>query len=67
MLLECSSHQSNLMVMDPAGYTSAPFARFGLPLFIASVACGGRVDLTGILTPSCPRCGFTTGAPRLWD
>ena len=37
------SHQSNLMVMDPGGYTSATFARFGLPLFITSVACAGVV------------------------
>jgi di/tricarboxylate transporter len=26
------SHQSNLMVMQPGGYTSASFARFGVPL-----------------------------------
>jgi di/tricarboxylate transporter len=37
------SHQSNLMVMDPGGYTSATFARFGLPLFVASVVCAGVV------------------------
>jgi di/tricarboxylate transporter len=37
------SHQSNLMVMGPGGYTSATFARFGLPLFIASLACAGVV------------------------
>ena len=37
------SHQSNLMVMDPGGYTFATFARFGLPLFIVSVACTGVV------------------------
>jgi di/tricarboxylate transporter len=37
------SHQSNLMVMDPGGYSSATFARFGLPLFVASVACAGVV------------------------
>jgi di/tricarboxylate transporter len=37
------SHQSNLMVMDPGGYTSATLARFGLPLFVASVACAGVV------------------------
>jgi di/tricarboxylate transporter len=37
------SHQSNLMVMDPGGYTPATFARFGLPLFIVSVACAGVV------------------------
>lgn len=37
------SHQSNLMVMDPGGYTSATFARFGIPLFVASVACAGIV------------------------
>jgi di/tricarboxylate transporter len=37
------SHQSNLMVMDPGGYTTRTFARFGLPLFIASAACAGVV------------------------
>ena len=37
------SHQSNLMVMDPGGYTPAAFARFGLPLFIASATCAGVV------------------------
>jgi len=37
------SHQSNLMVMDPGGYTFRTFARFGLPLFITSVACAGVV------------------------
>ena len=37
------SHQTNLMVMDPGGYTAATFARFGLPLFIVSVACAGVV------------------------
>ncbi len=37
------SHQSNLMVMDPGGYTFGTFARFGLPLFITSVACAGVV------------------------
>jgi di/tricarboxylate transporter len=37
------SHQSNLMVMEPGGYTSATFARFGLPLFLVSVACTGVV------------------------
>ncbi len=37
------SHQSNLMVMDPGGYTTATFARFGLPLFIASAACAAVV------------------------
>ena len=26
------SHQSNLMVMRPGGYTTATFARFGVPL-----------------------------------
>ncbi|MEE6163693.1 MULTISPECIES: SLC13 family permease [unclassified Mycolicibacterium] len=31
------SHQSNLMVMRPGGYTSATFVRFGLPLTAVSV------------------------------
>jgi di/tricarboxylate transporter len=39
------SHQSNLMVMDPGGYTSTAFARFGLPLFIVSATCAGAVGL----------------------
>jgi di/tricarboxylate transporter len=32
------SHQSNLMVMKPGGYSTAMFIRFGVPLTIASVA-----------------------------
>ncbi len=31
------SHQSNLMVMRPGGYTTAGFARFGTPLIVVSV------------------------------
>ena len=31
------SHQSNLMVMRPGGYSTATFARFGVPLLIVSV------------------------------
>jgi len=31
------SHQSNLMVMQPGGYTSATFARFGIPLVAGSL------------------------------
>jgi di/tricarboxylate transporter len=31
------SHQSNLMVMRPGGYSSATFVRFGLPLTAVSV------------------------------
>jgi di/tricarboxylate transporter len=31
------SHQSNLMVMQPGGYTSASFARFGIPLVAGSL------------------------------
>ena len=36
------SHQSNLMVMDPGGYTFATFARFGLPLLATCLVtvCG---------------------------
>ncbi len=37
------SHQSNLMVMDPGGYSSTTFARFGVPLLLASVICTGVV------------------------
>ncbi|MGB3485896.1 MAG: SLC13 family permease [Mycobacterium sp.] len=32
------SHQSNLMVMKPGGYTTATFFRFGVPLTAASLA-----------------------------
>jgi di/tricarboxylate transporter len=31
------SHQSNLMVMKPGGYTSAEFVRFGIPLTATSL------------------------------
>lgn len=31
------SHQSNLMVMKPGGYSSATFVRFGIPLTLVSV------------------------------
>ncbi len=34
------SHQSNLMVMRPGGYTTATFARFGAPLIVASYRDG---------------------------
>jgi hypothetical protein len=32
------SHQSNLMVMKPGGYSTTMFVRFGIPLTIASLA-----------------------------
>lgn len=32
------SHQSNLMVMKPGGYSTATFVRFGIPLTMVSVA-----------------------------
>ncbi len=32
------SHQSNLMVMRPGGYTTATFVRFGIPLTVVSLA-----------------------------
>ena len=31
------SHQSNLMVMKPGGYTTAEFVRFGIPLTVTSL------------------------------
>jgi di/tricarboxylate transporter len=31
------SHQSNLMVLEPGGYTNAQFARFGVPLIVAGL------------------------------
>lgn len=36
------SHQSNLMVLGPGGYSNASFVRFGIPLFIVSLisVCG---------------------------
>lgn len=36
------SHQSNLMVMKPGGYTTAEFVRFGIPLTVVSLVavCG---------------------------
>jgi di/tricarboxylate transporter len=34
-LLNPFSHQSNLMVMQPGGYTGAVFARFGAPVLVA--------------------------------
>lgn len=36
------SHQTNLMVMGPIGYSNAEFARFGAPLLLVGlvVACG---------------------------
>ena len=32
------SHQSNLMVMGPGGYSTRTFARFGAPLLVVSLA-----------------------------
>ena len=31
------SHQSNLMVMKPGGYSTATFVRFGIPLILVCV------------------------------
>ena len=31
------SHQSNLMVMQPGGYSSGTFFRFGVPLTLGSL------------------------------
>lgn len=31
------SHQSNLMVMKPGGYSNASFVRFGIPLYLVSI------------------------------
>ena len=41
-LLNPFSHQSNVMVMQPGGYTGALFARFGLPVLLAVLVtvCG---------------------------
>ncbi len=43
------SHQSNLMVMEPGGYSGRTFARFGTPLIAACMATAvivGRALLT---------------------
>jgi di/tricarboxylate transporter len=37
-LLNPFSHQSNVMVMHPGGYTGAVFARFGVPVLAACLA-----------------------------
>lgn len=37
------SHQSNLMVMGPGGYSFATFARFGVPLYLASIVVASTV------------------------
>ncbi|TGD88091.1 hypothetical protein BayCH28_09935 [Mycolicibacterium sp. CH28] len=44
------SHQSNLMVMKPGGYSVATFVRFGVPLTLISVAaaCGVGWALLGL-------------------
>jgi hypothetical protein len=34
------AHQTNLMVMRPGGYSTKTFVRFGIPVFLASVAAG---------------------------
>ena len=36
-LINPYSHQSNVMVMQPGGYTGAQFARFGAPILAACV------------------------------
>ena len=37
------SHQSNLMVMGPGGYSFATFARFGVPLYLVSIVVASTV------------------------
>jgi di/tricarboxylate transporter len=37
------SHQTNLMVMDPGGYSARTFARFGTPLVVVSLATASVV------------------------
>jgi len=44
------SHQSNLMVMKPGGYSTRMFVRFGIPLTIASVT-GAVVVGWALLAP----------------
>lgn len=39
------SHQSNLMVMQPGGYTTATFFRFGIPLTLVSLTTALGVGL----------------------
>jgi di/tricarboxylate transporter len=43
------SHQSNLMVMKPGGYSVATFVRFGIPLTVVSVAAA-----FGVAWVNCP-------------
>jgi di/tricarboxylate transporter len=40
------SHQSNLMVMQPGGYTGAQFARFGAWILVACLVtvCGSHIS-----------------------
>jgi di/tricarboxylate transporter len=37
------SHQTNLMVMGPGGYSARTFARFGTPLVVVSLATASVV------------------------
>ena len=37
------SHQTNLMVIGPGGYTFGAFTRFGIPLFVVSLAVASTV------------------------
>ena len=37
------SHQSNLMVIGPGGYSFATFTRFGVPLYLASIVVASLV------------------------
>jgi di/tricarboxylate transporter len=44
-LINPFSHQSNMMVMEPGGYTKATFARFGVPLIIVSIISASVVGV----------------------
>ena len=44
-LINPFSHQSNLMVMGPGGYTKAAFARFGVPLIVVCIIAASVVGV----------------------
>ncbi len=47
-LINPFSHQSNLMVMGPGGYTNAAFARFGIPLLMVSIVTACAVGFVAL-------------------
>jgi di/tricarboxylate transporter len=49
-LINPFSHQSNMMVMRPGGYTTAQFARFGVPLLLAVMVTAAGVSYLLLMT-----------------